>query len=112
MANNTLINSDHNFLRILFLDAQIGSGSSDWFETTLMEKATFHLVGIEPTATIQIMGRNDLSQPASTTDGPILITLNSTVQLGVDSSRPRWIKVKKNSAAGAIASTVIMEATR
>ena len=112
MANNTLINSDSNFLRILFLDAQSASASSDYFETTRMEKCTIHASALEVGSTLAVQGRNDISQPPNTLAGPVLFTLTSAVLLGVDNSRPRWIRVVKTAGATPAPTTVIAECTR
>jgi len=107
--NNEIMTVDQHVLRIRLFDAQVASLSSEWFETSRFAKCNLHASAIEPTATVQIMGRNDVSQPLNTVDGPILFTLTSAVLMGTDSSRPRFLKAKKTSAAGAVPTTLILE---
>ena len=99
-------------LRIKFLAAQSASASSPWRETQEMSTFNFHADAIETGGTIEVMGRNDETTPASSTDGPILVTLAPTSLMGVVTELPRWLKTKKTAGGAPAASTVISEGKR
>lgn len=113
MPNGDITLLDFREMRVLFLDAQDVSASSPWVEMGAYHNKSFHVNAIEAGGTIEIMVRNDETQPAAGTDGEVEVTMvNAGALGGASNSAYRWWKAKKTAGGAPAASTLRSNANR